>query len=712
VFDLQIVDSQIIHLLREEKTMRKEHAVSRFSRVSTHSRWRSLSRLLIKALPLGLLVSVASSGYAQEEVEWTHLGGNPQHTRYTPATNITPDNFGELKEAWVWDGASFDAQSGRSTPSYVEGKLFTVAGPRRHVIAMDPVSGETIWSYREPNTFRWEYSMRKDYGKGVAYAKVDGKGVIYIISPAFFLTALDAETGAPLEGFGKPVPIDGFAQTGVVDMLGDLGHDFDPYYGIPKEVGYVTSSSPPIVVNGVVVVGNSAEQGYNQSRMENIPGDILAYDAKTGAFKWKFNVIPRPGEFGHDTWENDAWQYTGDVSPWAPLSADPELGLVYIPTNPPTVDYYGGFSPGDNLFGTSLIAIDVETGERRWHFQLVHHDIWNYDVPTAPVLLDVMHNGQKVPAVAQATKQTLLFAFNRETGEPLWPIEERPVPVSHVPGEHASPTQPFPTKPVAYDLNGLTVNDLIDFTPELRQQAIAALADWQIGPLYNPPLHRDNDLGKRGAYWCPGGGGGSNITGPAAGDPETGIMFVTSQSACSAIQLLPGDEADLRYMTDNGTTTTGVTPARYANGPGAGAPRHPTGLPLWKPPYSRITAIDLNTGDHLWMIPVGETPDRIKNNPALAGIDVGNTGTGAMAPMMVTPSMLVYASETSDGTPTLFAVDKATGRQLAKVSVPATSRYGMMSFVHNGEQYIVLQTGSKLTAMSLHGPVASAAGGH
>ncbi len=687
--------------------MRREHEVSGHSRPSTPWRWRSISRTLAKALPLGLLVCVAGSVFAQEEVEWTHLGGNPQHTRYTPANHITPNNLGELKEAWVWDGASFDAQSGRSTPSYVDGKLFTVAGPRRHVVAIDPVTGETIWSYREPNTFRWEYSMRKDYGKGVAYANVDGQGVVYIISPAFFLTALDADTGAPLEGFGKPVPIDGFPKTGVVDLLGDLGHDYDPYYGIPKEVGYVTSSSPPIVVNGVVVVGNSAEQGYNQSRMENIPGDILAYDAKTGAFKWKFNVIPRPGEFGHDTWENDAWQYTGDVSPWAPLSADPELGLVYIPTNPPTVDYYGGFSPGDNLFGTSLIAIDVETGERRWHFQLVHHDIWNYDVPTAPVLLDVMHDGRKVKAVAQATKQTLLFAFNRETGEPLWPIEERPVPESHVPGEHASPTQPFPTKPVAYDLNGLTVDDLIDFTPELRQQAIAALADWQIGPLYNPPLHRDNDLGKRGAYWCPGGGGGSNITGPAAGDPETGIMYVTSQSACSAVQLLPGEEADLRYMTDNGTTTTGVTPARYANGPGAGAPRHPTGLPLWKPPYSRITAIDLNTGEHLWMIPVGETPDRIKNNPALAGIDVGNTGTGSMAPMMVTPSMLVYASETSDGTPTLFAVDKATGRQLAKVTVPATSRYGMMSYVHDGEQYIILQTGSKLTSMSLHGPVSS-----
>ncbi len=688
--------------------MIKEHEGSGHSRQPASNRWRTLSQALTRALPLGLLLAAGAPAQAQDTVEWTHLGGDAHHTRYTPAANITPENLGELKEAWVWDGASFDAASGRSTPSYVDGKLFTVAGPRRHVIAMDPMTGETLWSYREPNTFRWEYSMRKDYGKGVAYAEVDGKGVVYIISPAFFLTALDADTGAPLEGFGAPVPIEGFAQTGVIDLLAHMGHEFDPFYGIPKEVGYVTSSSPPIVVNGVVVVGNSAEQGYNQSRIENIPGDILAFDAKTGAFKWKFNVIPRPGEFGHDTWENDAWQYTGDVSPWAPLSADPELGLVYIPTNPPTVDYYGGFSPGDNLFGTSLIALDVETGERRWHFQLVHHDIWNYDVPTAPVLLDVMHNGERIPAVAQATKQTLLFAFNRETGEPLWPIEERPVPPSLVPGEFASPTQPFPTRPPAYDLNGLSVDDLIDWTPELRAQAVAALADWQIGPLYNPPLHRDNDLGKRGAYWCPGGGGGSNITGPAAGDPETGIVFVTSQAACSAIQLLPGEEADLRYMTDNGTTTTGVTPARYANGPGAGAPRHPSGLPLWKPPYSRITAIDLNTGEILWYIPVGETPDRIKNNPAVAGIDIGNTGTGAMAPMMVTPSMLVYAGEVSDGTPHLFAIDKATGRELARVQVPETSRYGMMSYVHHGEQYIILQTGSKLTAMSLSGPVAAA----
>jgi len=674
--------------------------------------WRSLSGALLRALPFGLLLTASAAATAQDTVEWRHLGGDADHARYSPAANITPENFGELKEAWIWDGASYQASSGRATPSYINGKLYTVAGPRRHVVAIDPETGETIWSYREPNTFRYEYSMRADYGKGVAYTEIDGKGVIYISTPAFFLVALDADTGAPLEGFGKQVPVEGFPEHGIVDMLADLGHEFDPFYGIPKEVGYITTSSPPIVVNDVVVVGNSAEQGYNQSRIENVPGDILAYDAKTGAFLWKFNVIPQPGEFGHETWENDAWQYTGDISSWAPMSADAELGLVYIPTNGATVDFYGGFRPGDNLFGTSLIALDVKTGERKWHFQMVHHDIWNYDTPTAPVLLDVTQNGQTIPAVAQVTKQAFTYVFNRETGEPLWPIEERPVPQSMIPGEQLSATQPFPTKPAPYDRQGLVEDDLIDFTPELRQQALDILAEWEVGPLFTPPLHRDNDIGKRGALWCPGDVGGVNISGPAAGDPETGILYVTSLSGCTTRQLVPGEEADLRYMTDNGTTTTGTTVAQYAVGTGAGGPRGPEGLPLFKPPYSRITAIDLNTGEHLWMIPVGETPDRIKNNPALAGIDVGNTGTGAHAPMTVTKNMLIYASQSSDGTPALFAVDKMTGEQLGKVAVSGNSRYGMMTYVHKGEQYIVLQTGATLTAVSLHGPVSSGAAAH
>lgn len=631
--------------------------------------------------------------------EWHFIGGDSAHTRYSPADRIDADNFEDLEEAWVWDGASFNAASGRSTPIYVDGVLYTVAGPHRHVVAIDPGTGETIWSYREPSTPRWEYSMRQDYGKGVAYAEIDGRGVIYTISPAFFLTALDAKTGRPLKGFGKPVPIDGFPKTGVVDLLGDLGHDYDPYEGLPLETGYITSSSPPIVVNGIVVVGNSAEQGYNQSRIENIPGDILGYDAKTGEFLWKFNVLPKPGEFGHETWENDAWKWTGDISSWAPLSADQERGIVYVPTNGATLDFYGGFRPGDNLFSTSLIALDVKTGERKWHFQMVHHDIWNYDTPTAPVLLDVQQNGETVPIVVQVTKQAFAYTFNRETGEPIWPIEERPVPASKVPGEKLSETQPFPTKPLPYDNQGLTEDALIDFTPELHARMLEILEEYEIGPLFNPPLNRANEAGKKAALWCPGDIGGVNIDGPAVADPTTGILYVTSRKHCSYRILAPGTERDA--LLEN---PTGATVADYVVTPGYGSVQGPDGLNMFKPPYSRITAIDMNTGEHLWWIPVGETPERVLNHPDLQGMNIPNTGFGLqVAPMTVTPNLLIYAGNGSDATPYLYAIDKKTGKQLSKVEVPDSSSYGMMTFIHEGRQYIMLQTGPKLTAMALPG---------
>ncbi|MDZ7644510.1 MAG: PQQ-binding-like beta-propeller repeat protein [Woeseiaceae bacterium] len=503
--------------------------------------------------------AVVTEGPGTTGGQWQYLGGDSGHQRYSALDQINADNFQDVEEVWTWSGASFNAASGRSTPSYVDGRLFTVAGPRRYVISLDAGNGELLWSYVEPKTPRWEYSMRKDYGKGVAYSKVNGRGVVYIISPAFFLTALDAETGRPLDGFGTKMPIDGFPDTGVVDLLADLGHEYDPFEGLPLETGYITSSSPPIVVNGVVVVGNSAEQGYNQSRIENIPGDILGYDARTGEFLWKFNVIPKPGEFGHDTWENDAWQWTGDISSWAPLSADQERGIVYVPTNGATMDFYGGFRPGDNLFSTSLIALDVRTGERKWHFQMVHHDIWNYDTPTAPVLMDVTIDGQETPIVVQTTKQSFAYTFNRVTGEPIWPIEERPVPPSQVPGEQLSDTQPFPTKPAPYDIQGLTHDDLIDFTPELRAQAIENLSEYKIGPLFNPPLHRDNDEGYKAAYWCPGDSGGVNIDGPNAADPETGILYVTSHTACTSRIIAPGEERDALLQDP-----TGETISRYA----------------------------------------------------------------------------------------------------------------------------------------------------
>jgi quinoprotein glucose dehydrogenase len=661
-----------------------------------------LKRLRSSAV-IGLVMSISGGLLAQETVEWTTLGNDFAHTRFSPASEITIDNFEDLEVAWEWSGASLGAVSGRSTPSYINGTLYTVAGPRRNVVAIDPKTGETMWSYRLPNTPRWEYSMRADYGKGVGYAEIDGQEIIYMITPGFFLIALDAQTGAPLKDFGRPVPIDGFPETGVVDLLADLGHPYDPYEGIPLETGYITGSSPPIVVNNTIVVGNSAEQGYNQARIENVPGDILGYDARSGEFKWKFNVIPRPGEYGHETWENDAWQWTGDVSSWAPISADVENDLVFIPTNGATIDYYGGFRPGDNLFGTSVIALRASTGERAWHYQTVKHDIWNYDNPMAPIVMDLNIPGQGVvPAVAQVTKQSMVYTWNRLTGEPVWPFEEREVPASIVPGEVLSPTQPFPTKPAPFDMQGVSPDDLVDWTPELHQQAIQAFADYQMGPLFNPPIHRDNPLGKRSAMICPGGGGGANITAPAVADPTTGMLYVSSQSACSAVQLVPGEEADTQYEKPTGTTF-----ARYANGPGGGAPRHPANIPLYKPPYSRITAIDMNSGEHAWMIPTGNTPDRVLNNPAVQGLDIGNTGSGNLVPMTITPNMLVYSDTESDGTPMLYAVNKATGETEAAIEVPARSRYGMSTWVHDGHQYIILQTGSSLTAMALPGALDS-----
>ncbi|MBT8096030.1 MAG: PQQ-binding-like beta-propeller repeat protein [Woeseia sp.] len=656
-----------------------------------------LTKLLAGVFALAFLPPVAADeAPGTTNGQWHYLGGDSAHTRYSPADEIDADNFAELEEAWIWDGASFNAASGRSTPSYINGVLYTVAGPRRHVVAIDPANGETLWSYREPNTKRYEYSMRKDYGKGVAYANVNGRDVIYISSPGFFLTALDAKTGVPLENWGKPVAIDGFPKSGVVDMLADLGYEYDdPSKGIPLEQGYVTTSSPPIVVDGVVVVGNSHEQGYNQSRIENIPGDILGYDAKTGEFLWKFNVLPKPGEFGHETWENDAWKWTGDISSWAPLSADQERGIVYIPTNGATMDFYGGFRPGDNLFSTSLIALDVKTGKRLWHFQLVHHDIWNYDTPTAPVLLDVNIEGKKVPIVAQVTKQSFTYTFNRVTGEPIWPIVEKPVPASRIPGEKLSETQPFPTWPLPYDNQGLTTDDLIDFTPELRARTIEILQDFDTGPLFQPPLHRDNEEGYKGALWCPGDIGGVNIDGPAAADPHTGVLYVTSRKHCTTRIIAPGAERDKILDAPTGTTVVD-----YAVLSGFGV-RGPDGLNIFKPPYSRITAIDMNTGVHLWYIPVGETPPNVLNHPDLKDMKIPNTGTGRAAPMTITKTLLIYAGEGSDDKPYLYAVDKLTGKQLGKVEVPEKSSYGMMTYVHDGRQYVILQTGPRLTAMAI-----------
>jgi quinoprotein glucose dehydrogenase len=535
-----------------------------------------------------------------------------------------------------------------------------------------------------------------------------------ITSPGFFLHALDAETGRPLENWGRPVPVPDFGASGTVDLVEDLIADwapwtsmdrpYDPNTGIPLEIGYITSSSPPIVVNDTVVVGNSAEQGYLQTRVENVPGDILAYDTRSGDFKWKFHVVPRPGEVGHDTWENDAWEWTGDVSSWAPMSADPELGLVYIPTNSATIDYYGGHRPGDNLFAASLIALDVETGERRWHYQMVHHDVWNYDTPTAPILMDVTVDGREIKGIFQATKQSWVYALDRETGEPIWPVEERPVPPSNVPGERLSPTQPFPTWPAPFDLQGRTEEHLIDYTAEVLEAARRVATDNNLfNPMFNPPTTVDDPAGP--SWNCPGGGGGTNITGPAVADPVSGVMFVVSGSGCFRLQVLPGSESPLDEREQSGVTHTDW--AAVATSVAGGADATIDGLPIWKGPLGRITAIDMNTGEHLWVIPNGdatqEEQDLIRNHPLLQGVeDVEvNRGRAGGTAMVVTPTMLMAGGRTSDSTPQLYAIDKQTGERLGAVEIPGVTRYGMSSWMHEGKQYVIVQLQDGLVALAL-----------
>jgi quinoprotein glucose dehydrogenase len=695
-----------------------------------------------------------------ENGEWRYLGGDAGSTRYSPLSQVTPANFETLKEAWRFSPINVvGPMTARATPSYVGGKLLSVAGPRRHVVSIDPVSGKLLWNFVEPETYRSKYSMRTAYGKGVAYHEINGRGVVYISTPGFFLFALDAQTGQPLENWGRQVRLPSFPRTGVVDLAEDLIRDWDPWIkrkqdydpneGVPLELGYITSSSPPIVVNDVVIVGNSHEQGYHQTRQENVPGDILAYDARTGKHLWKFHVVPRPGEVGHETWENEAWRTVGDVSSWAPLSADLERGIVYIPTNSATQDMYGGFRPGNNLFAASLIALDVKTGKRLWHYQMVHHDVWNYDTSTAPIVMDVNVNGRRIPGVFQATKQAILYAFNRQTGEPIWGFEERPVPASKVPGEKLSPTQPFPIKPAPYEFIGRSEEHLNDWSPQIKEAARQRATQQRLfAPPFNPPTHRGNAEGLPGARFYPGETGGTNITHPPAADPTTGIIYIPSHSGGSQRLVIPGKELDCFGQT--GTTVTAWVPesagctaasvdaaiemypaaalkagakkgamegrggggddAPAGGGRGRGGAQGPTDalgpLPVFKGPAGRITAIDLNTGEHLWVIPNGDAPqeqqDAIRNHPLMKGVNADvNLGRAGVGAVMVTATMLLAPGQTADGTPYLFAIDKKTGKRLGKIPTAGQQRYGMMTYQHQGKQYIVVQVSNGLQAFAL-----------
>ena len=702
------------------------------------------SRTLALIAAAALLAGTAGPASAQrltgtENGEWRYLGGDAGHTRSSALDQINGDNFSDLEVAWIWRGDNFGPNRdyfNRATPIYVDGILYTVATPRRQVVAIDPETGETLWSFREPETIRHLRSPRQAYGKGVAYAEVNGRGVIFVTSPAFFLWALDAETGRPLENWGPQIPIKGFPRSGGLDLIPPLVEDwgrwqdraasYDPGYGIPRELGMVTSSAPPIVVNGVVIVLVGHQPSYGQTRIENVPGDIMGVDAATGEVLWKFHVIPRPGEVGHDTWHNDAWQWSGDMSTWAPASADPDLGLVYLVTNASTVQSYAGHRPGDNLFGGCVLALDVRTGERRWHFQIHRSDQWNYDLPTPPMLMDLTVDGERIPALIQNTKQGLVFAFNRETGEPIWPIEDRPVIQTEVPGNYTSPTQAYPTRPAPLDpilLDGLTEAFVIDYTPELKQQALAILEHYRVGGLYVPALPENHTNDFYNNLGCQGGG--NVIPHPPAADPSTGLMFASHRRSCNAPQFMRPTggvaEDSPNYATPgpggatpNTTPTTGTTVAAWL----PGGFRQPTpeqepfvsvtglpridGLRIFKPMDNQLSAVQMTTGEPAWSLAVGETPQVIRENPRLAGLDIPNTGGAGFSIQLVTGDLLVQTRSHSEGTRQivpdaplmLHARDKHTGEILGSVELPAPGQYGMMTYLHEGKQYIVVQIGS------------------
>ena len=515
--------------------------------------------------------------------EWTTYGGDLAHTRYSPLDQITAENFSELEVAWRFKtdnlGPSPEYKL-ESTPLMTNGVVYSTAGSRRAVVALDAATGELLWVYSLNEGARGEAAPRQLSGRGLAYWTDGDEERILYVTPGYRLVALDAKTGRPIPSFGTE---------GIVDLKLENDQFIDLITG---EIGY---HAAPIVAKDVVIVGAAHLSGANPKSFRNVKGYVRGFNVRTGKRLWIFHTIPQPGEFGTDTWYNDSSEITGNVGVWAQISVDEELELVYLPVETPTGDYFGGNRPGDNLFAESLVAVDLNTGRRKWHYQLVHHGIWDYDIPCAPILVDVTMNGRTIKAVAQPTKQAFLYVFNRETGEPIWPIEERPVPQDDVPGEWYAPTQPFPTRPPAYDRQGVTIDDLIDFTPELRAEAVELVSQYTLGPLFTPPVLSTRE-GPVATLMSPSAGGGTNWPGGSY-DPETHILYVSSSSSGGALGLIRQDPEQGDMEFGRGSAVPGGRRLRVQ------------GLPLFRPPYGVISAIDMNAGEILWRIPHGETPD-------------------------------------------------------------------------------------------------------
>ncbi len=638
---------------------------------------RPLTCLPLTCLPLtwlvlsGGLVGFAAAGGSGANGrssalgEWRAYAADPHGSRYAPLDQIRASNFSRLRVAWTWNSVDqpiLDRHSNlkpgpnEGTPLMVRGVLYVSTGLCQ-VAAIDARTGKTLWVANAATGAETRAAVHR----GVGYWEgrgVDGKPSrrILIATLDSFLLALDAETGSAVREFGVG---------GRVDLLRAVRR--------PVDRRIVSVTSPPTVCGDTVVVGGAVDDFQSTRLMP--PGDVQGFDARTGKRLWVFHTVPQAGEFGNDTWEDGSWRYTGNTNVWTCMTADPELGYVYLPVSTPTNDWYGGHRPGAGLFGESIVCLNARTGKRVWHYQFVHHGLWDYDPPCAPNLLDITLNGKRVKAVVQVTKQAFCFAFDRVTGKPLWPIEEKPVAPTTNPGDRAWPTQPFPTRPAPFDRQGISDETLIDYTPELHQMAKEELKNWNYGPLYTPPTTRKTIL-------MPGWVGGASWAG-AATDPETGMLYVPSISNPMWLRLAPPDApgADLRLkIGENGYRIL-----------------LPNGLPLVKGPYGRVTGIDMNSGDHRFIAVQGSGP---RNHPALKALNLPPLGIYHRTYCMVTKSLLITTQEGgwfNEETPTepavLRAYNKRTGEFLAEAPLPAHPTGAPITCMVAGKQLIVVPTG-------------------
>ncbi len=623
------------------------------------------------------LTGVASAANAQT-VEWPAYAADQAGTKYSRLDQINEDTVTDLEIVWrqpvipdaIRTGETTRGPVGpQTTPLMVDGLLYFSTGLGT-IAALEPTTGDVVW-----NTVPSD-GIRVRQTRGIAYW-TDGteRRVVATLGPK--LVSLNAATGERDAAFGE---------AGEVDLRLGLLRPFPDFYW----------NAAPIIVRDVIIIGSYVEDITTNQRVANKEsprGDVRGFDVRTGEHLWTFHTIPLENQFGVETWGADpvddraSWEYSGNTNMWAHPTGDEELGIAYLPLSTPTNDYYGGHRPGDNLFSESLVAVDVETGERIWHFQAVHHGVWDYDFASSAVLMDITVDGRAIKAVALPSKQAFVYVFDRVTGEPVWPIEERPVPQSNVPGERLSPTQPFPTKPPAFELQGVDVNDLIDFTPELRAEALELLEQYEWGPIFTPPVVLDpRPGGKKGTLFSPGTAGGASWSG-AGIDPETGILYVPSAYSHVVVALTPSEHprADVRLVREKFTPPVG-----------------PQGLPFFKPPYGRLTAIDLNEGDIRWQVANGDGP---RDHPAIRHLDLPKLGQGGRASVLVTKSLVFLGEGSNTGVATLpqwyngpggkmfRAYDKATGEVIWEMELPGGTSGAPMTYMINGRQYIIATVG-------------------